>query len=93
MTGIPGSPPDLRQLPSGCVFHPRCPYALDRCAAQAPPLTTLQLAGGRTVACWLHEGAAAPPAELARPEPLQGPAAQPDLAGSRPAVPANRSGS
>ena len=25
MTGIPGSPPDLRMLPVGCVFHPRCP--------------------------------------------------------------------
>src|SRR6202012_3990718 len=24
LTGIPGSPPDLRRLPTGCVFHPRC---------------------------------------------------------------------
>src|SRR6202034_2821116 len=28
MTGIPGSPPDLRMLPSGCVFHPRRRFAI-----------------------------------------------------------------
>ncbi|MBO0839100.1 MAG: ABC transporter ATP-binding protein, partial [Actinobacteria bacterium] len=38
MTGIPGSPPDLRMLPSGCVFHPRCRFAFDRCSADSPPL-------------------------------------------------------
>ena len=38
MTGIPGSPPDLRMLPVGCVFHPRCPYATDICREQSPPL-------------------------------------------------------
>jgi peptide/nickel transport system ATP-binding protein len=26
MTGIPGAPPDLRSLPTGCRFHPRCPH-------------------------------------------------------------------
>ena len=38
MTGIPGSPPDLRMLPVGCVFHPRCQFALDRCREKPPPL-------------------------------------------------------
>ena len=38
MTGIPGSPPDLRMLPVGCVFHPRCRYAMDICREQSPPL-------------------------------------------------------
>jgi peptide/nickel transport system ATP-binding protein len=28
LTGIPGSPPDLRDPPQGCRFHPRCPYCL-----------------------------------------------------------------
>ena len=28
LTGIPGSPPDLRGMPSGCAFHPRCPKAV-----------------------------------------------------------------
>jgi len=31
LVSIPGSPPDLRSLPSGCPFHPRCSYAIDRC--------------------------------------------------------------
>jgi peptide/nickel transport system ATP-binding protein len=38
LQGIPGSPPDLAKLPSGCRFHPRCPYALDMCAATEPDL-------------------------------------------------------
>ena len=38
MTGIPGNPPDLRQLPSGCRFHPRCSYARERCQTEVPRL-------------------------------------------------------
>jgi oligopeptide/dipeptide ABC transporter ATP-binding protein len=34
--GIPGLPPLLRDLPPGCVFHPRCPHSVDRCQAQEP---------------------------------------------------------
>ena len=33
LTGIPGSPPDLRDMPSGCRFHPRCPHCLPENAA------------------------------------------------------------
>ena len=38
MTGIPGSPPDLRNLPAGCAFHPRCRYVMERCRTELPPL-------------------------------------------------------
>src|SRR5438105_601907 len=31
---IPGSPPDLAELPGGCAFHPRCPYVLERCLVE-----------------------------------------------------------
>ena len=34
--GIPGLPPLLRELPSGCAFHPRCPHAVDRCRTETP---------------------------------------------------------
>jgi oligopeptide/dipeptide ABC transporter ATP-binding protein len=44
LKGIPGSPPDLSAVPSGCRFHPRCPYAVDRCATDAPELYPLQAA-------------------------------------------------
>jgi peptide/nickel transport system ATP-binding protein len=67
MTGIAGSPPDLSKLPAGCVFHPRCPYVLDRCRTEVPPLTTVGGSHGRNVACWLHDGVHVPPAELAHP--------------------------
>ena len=34
--GIPGLPPLLRDLPPGCAFHPRCPFAADRCLTEVP---------------------------------------------------------
>jgi len=41
-TGIPGLPPSLLDVPSGCVFHPRCPLATDRCRVEVPALRELQ---------------------------------------------------
>jgi len=69
MTGIPGSPPDLRNLPSGCVFHPRCKFAFDRCAEKAPPLEIVGARTGRLAACWLQVDGTPVPAELAASEP------------------------
>jgi peptide/nickel transport system ATP-binding protein len=56
LTGIPGSPPDLRAMPTGCAFHPRCPKAFDPCASRSPLLLAPDGEGSsdRTVACWLH---------------------------------------
>ena len=42
MTGIAGSPPDLRNVPSGCPFHPRCAWAQPECVTQEPPILELQ---------------------------------------------------
>jgi peptide/nickel transport system ATP-binding protein len=33
---IPGRPPALDRPPAGCRFHPRCPYVMDVCRAEAP---------------------------------------------------------
>jgi peptide/nickel transport system ATP-binding protein len=41
-TGIPGLPPSLLNVPPGCVFHPRCPLAEDRCRTEVPELRELQ---------------------------------------------------
>ncbi|PWU50227.1 dipeptide/oligopeptide/nickel ABC transporter ATP-binding protein [Micromonospora globispora] len=54
LTGIPGSPPDLRAMPTGCAFHPRCPRAFTPCDTDVPPLGRPADAPGRDVACWLH---------------------------------------
>jgi oligopeptide/dipeptide ABC transporter ATP-binding protein len=51
LTAIGGQPPDLSSLPLGCAFHPRCPDAMDRCRAEAPPETQVQ--AGHTARCWL----------------------------------------
>jgi peptide/nickel transport system ATP-binding protein len=63
LAGIPGSPPDLRDPPSGCRFHTRCPY----CRPEEPQLYLRQtseqprlreIAPGHHVACHLVEGGA-----------------------------------
>ncbi|WP_257446166.1 ABC transporter ATP-binding protein [Archangium lipolyticum] len=41
LVGIPGSPPDMRKLPVGCRFHPRCPSATELCRTDAPVLREL----------------------------------------------------
>ena len=62
LMGIPGSPPDLRNPPSGCRFHPRCPH----CTPESPELYVRQtterpvlreVGRGHAVACHLVEGA------------------------------------
>jgi peptide/nickel transport system ATP-binding protein len=55
LSGIPGSPPDLRGMPSGCSFHPRCPHAFDRCSTEIPVLGVPEARNdpSRSVACWL----------------------------------------
>jgi peptide/nickel transport system ATP-binding protein len=58
---LPGEVPDPAHPPSGCRFHPRCPYAFDRCAVEEPPL--MSLTGGRSAACWL-QSAGEPPSPL-----------------------------
>ena len=47
---IPGTPPDPSRLPEGCPFLPRCPYAIERCAAEMPPLRSRD---GSEAACWV----------------------------------------
>jgi peptide/nickel transport system ATP-binding protein len=52
LTGIPGSPPDLANLPTGCRFRPRCPSALQRCSTDEPLLYDVH---GVLARCLLHE--------------------------------------
>ena len=52
LQGIPGSPPNLAQIPSGCRFHPRCPRRMDRCSEQEPELYEV---GGSLVRCLLYD--------------------------------------
>ena len=51
--GIPGFPPSLLDLPPGCVFRPRCPYAIARCAVEDPVLRPV--GPDRSAACHLLE--------------------------------------
>lgn len=53
LTGIPGSPPDLVEPPSGCRFHPRCPKAMARCSQEVP--RTKAIFPNHSVACHLFD--------------------------------------
>jgi peptide/nickel transport system ATP-binding protein len=68
MEGIPGSPPDLRDLPTGCPFNPRCRWAIAKCSQELPRMAPLN-GDAREVACWLHRDGATVPAELGLPDP------------------------
>ena len=50
---IPGEPPSLLNPPKGCVFHPRCPFKMDRCSKESPPL--FKTDEDHYVRCWLYE--------------------------------------
>ena len=49
---IPGDVPSLIKPPSGCVFHPRCKFAFDRCITTEPALA--EVTPGRRTACFLY---------------------------------------
>jgi oligopeptide/dipeptide ABC transporter ATP-binding protein len=46
---LAGDPPDAAAPPPGCPFHPRCPFAIDACRTEVPPLR--EVSPGRVVAC------------------------------------------
>jgi oligopeptide/dipeptide ABC transporter ATP-binding protein len=50
---ITGQPPSLITLPSGCPFHPRCPYVMDRCRTEVPPRFEVGGDPQHRSACWL----------------------------------------
>jgi peptide/nickel transport system ATP-binding protein len=53
LKSIPGTPPSLLDLPSGCSFHPRCPYMTEECKVVDPPL--IAVGRGHTSACIHHD--------------------------------------
>ena len=53
LASIKGLPPDLLQEPAHCPFAPRCPFAIDKCWEENPPL--MQVASNHVAACWRWE--------------------------------------
>jgi oligopeptide/dipeptide ABC transporter ATP-binding protein len=87
---IPGQPPSLINLPSGCTFHPRCEYVMDVCRTGEPPLASVgdpdeAVRTPHRSACWLPPDAlgVGPEAERIRWRAVTGgrSAQEPDDAG------------
>lgn len=55
LVSIPGAPPDLIEPPAGCKFHPRCPYATERCREEEPHLEPVPGHEGHQVACFYSD--------------------------------------
>jgi peptide/nickel transport system ATP-binding protein len=53
LESIEGNVPSPAEMPHGCKFHPRCPFAISKCREMEPPL--FQLDQGAEVRCWLNE--------------------------------------
>jgi oligopeptide/dipeptide ABC transporter ATP-binding protein len=51
---VSGSVPSALNPPSGCAFHPRCPFAMPQCAQVRPELKTVNASSDRRVACHLY---------------------------------------
>ena len=52
---IQGQPPSLLNPPRGCRFHPRCPYVMDICKAESPPLADVPGETAHRAACHLDQ--------------------------------------
>jgi len=59
LRSIPGQPPSPINPPPGCPFVPRCPYVMDRCRVQMPPLAGVGDEVDHLSACWLPHDLAA----------------------------------
>lgn len=53
LQSIEGTVPTPANMPTGCRFHPRCPFAMEKCLNQKPELD--EATPGHKVRCWLHE--------------------------------------
>jgi peptide/nickel transport system ATP-binding protein len=59
LEGILGQTPDRLHWPTGCRFHPRCPFVMPECSQFEPPLNDVDEPGHK-VACHLYEGTSEP---------------------------------
>src|SRR5260370_2862987 len=73
---IEGQPPSLIRIPAGCPFHPRCPFVMDRCLTDEPPLLDVRADEDHSSACSLppeltgsDHAADPPPSTAPRPHP------------------------
>lgn len=53
---IKGQVPHFRHIPSGCRFHPRCPFAMEKCLKGKVPDFPIQDSPTHRAKCWLHDG-------------------------------------
>lgn len=66
-SGARGTPPSLVAPPTGCRFHPRCPFAMPVCSERTPP--TFEIAPGHGSDCWLYDTHSGQPAASGRTAP------------------------
>jgi len=50
LSAIEGTVPNAAAMPAGCRFHARCPFAIEKCFSEPPPLTEIRK--GHFAACW-----------------------------------------
>lgn len=58
LPAIPGNVPSFKDMPSGCRFHPRCPYAMEKCLKGNVPDFIIDKLPSHTAKCWLYDESA-----------------------------------
>ena len=66
LQAIEGQPPNMADPPSGCAFHPRCPYCLPQCVHDSPSLAPRKANRGGRVACFVDIESASMTSEVRR---------------------------
>jgi len=84
LTPIPGNLPAMTELPSGCVFHPRCPFGEEACAIK--PQEMAAISGQCQVRCWKAKEVAELPWEKGLASLTPAPAPKPYLPASQPLI-------
>jgi oligopeptide/dipeptide ABC transporter ATP-binding protein len=64
LISIKGTPPDLAKLPTGCKFHPRCRFRIDKCVTEEPTLD--EVGPGQQARCWVLMKNITDPAAIAQ---------------------------
>lgn len=87
LRGVPGAPPDLGNLPTGCTFHPRCGFREPRCEHHEPPLEPV--APDQQARCWVLMRNIAKPGDDHAPRSLTTPTATSPRRGQQPRHPSS----
>ena len=68
LAAIPGTVPSFKHIPTGCRFHPRCPFVMEKCRKGLVPDFVIDQCPAHIAKCWLHDGTEESKQRLRQPD-------------------------